>query len=405
MAELFAKYICTNCQEDVPGIRVHCAVCPDFELCLACFAVGAEIGPHRNDHAYQFMDSGILSIYQGKNGWSAREELHLLDAIEQYGFGNWEDISKHIETRTPEEAKDEYVSKFLNGSVGRNTWTWEVDHRPQLTDHTSDDTGPLGQLLTQRLPPMDCTNEEAAVLGYMPNRDDFEREYDPTAEQLVCTLSLHPDDEDVDMLLKLAQVDIYTRRLRERARRKRVVRDYQLVANFFRGNAKRARMTRDQREFRERLRTFSQFYTSQEFERLIATLERERSLRIRLSELNRYRWNGLQRKDDCVHFEQHAAAAQHRNTGPYGHGRTLACIIGPNGQLIPGCIRQILTGQPKQRRLMRNKQGIVGAAQLADSKKKRKRRPKFKFHRPKAHAPHRRPGLLRRLIQQQKLLG
>ncbi|XP_058443864.1 transcriptional adapter 2B-like isoform X1 [Malaya genurostris] len=322
MAELFAKYICTNCQEDVPGIRVHCAVCPDFELCLACFAVGAEIGPHRNDHAYQFMDSGILSIYQGKNGWSAREELHLLDAIEQYGFGNWEDISKHIETRTPEEAKDEYVSKFLNGSVGRNTWTWEVDHRPQLTDHTSDDTGPLGQLLTQRLPPMDCTNEEAAVLGYMPNRDDFEREYDPTAEQLVCTLSLHPDDEDVDMLLKLAQVDIYTRRLRERARRKRVVRDYQLVANFFRGNAKRARMTRDQREFRERLRTFSQFYTSQEFERLIATLERERSLRIRLSELNRYRWNGLQRKDDCVHFEQHAAAAQHRNTGPYGHGRT-----------------------------------------------------------------------------------
>ncbi|XP_058467624.1 transcriptional adapter 2B-like isoform X1 [Malaya genurostris] len=322
MAELFAKYTCTNCQEDIPGIRVHCVVCSDFELCLACFGAGAEIGQHRNDHSYQFMDSGILSIYRGKNGWSAREELHLLDAIEQYGFGNWEDISKHIETRTPEEAKDEYVTKFLNGTVGRHTWSLAPDHRPQLIDHTSDDTGPLSQLLTQKLPPMDCTNEEAAALGYMPNRDDFEREYDPTAEQLVSTLTLQPDDDDVDMLLKLAQVDIYTRRLRERARRKRVVRDYQLVVNFFRGNAKRARMNRDQREFRERLRTFSQFYTSQEFERLIAALERERSLRIRLSELNRYRWNGLQRKDECVHFEQHAAAAQHRNTGPYGHGRT-----------------------------------------------------------------------------------
>lgn len=76
---------------------------------------------------------------------------------------------------------------------------------------------------------------------------------------------------------------------------------------------------------------------------------------------------------------------------------------------------------------MRDKQGILGVVQLADSKKKvrldllhlamlilmtvlffsvqRKRRPKLKFHRPKAHAPHRRPGLLRRLIQQQKLLG
>ncbi|XP_053685745.1 transcriptional adapter 2B isoform X1 [Sabethes cyaneus] len=322
MAELFAKYTCTNCQEDIPGIRVHCVVCADFELCLACFAAGAEIGQHRNDHSYQFMDSGILSIYRGKNGWSAREELHLLDAIEQFGFGNWEDISKHIETRSPEEAKDEYVSRFLNGTVGRHTWSSAIDQRPQLTDHTSDDTGPLSQLLTQKLPPMDCAPEEAAVLGYMPNRDDFEREYDPTAEQLVSTLSLQPDDEDVDMLLKLAQVDIYTRRLRERARRKRVVRDYQLVKNFFRGNAHRIRMSRDQREFRERLRTFSQFYTSSEFESLISSLERERNLRIRLSELNRYRWNGLQRLDEAVHFEQHAAAAQHRNTGPYGHGRT-----------------------------------------------------------------------------------
>lgn len=270
------------------------------------------------------MDSGILSIFRGKSGWSAREELHLLDAIEQYGFGNWEDISKHIETRTPEEAKEEYVSKFLNGTIGRHTWQTAVDQRPILTDHTSDDTGPLSQLLIQKLPPMDCTAEEAAALGYMPNRDDFEREYDPTAEQLVSTLSLQPDDEDVDMLLKLAQVDIYTRRLRERARRKRVVRDYQLIGNFFRGNMKRARQTRDQREFRERLRTYSQFYTSLEFERLISSLERERALRIRLSELNRYRWNGIQRVDECVHFEQHVAAAQYRNTGPYGHGRTVS---------------------------------------------------------------------------------
>lgn len=178
------------------------------------------------------------------------------------------------------------------------------------------------------MPPLDITNEEAAQLGYMPNRDDFEKEFDPTAETLVSTLSLEPDDDDIDVLLKLAQVDSYTRRLRERARRKRLVRDYQLVANFFRGNKKRATQSRDQREFRERLRTFAQFYTSLEFERLISSLERERALRVRLSELNRYRWNGLTRMDELVHFEQHAAAAQHRNTGSYGHGRTVnICLI------------------------------------------------------------------------------
>jgi hypothetical protein len=43
-----------------------------------------------------------MGVFTGKNVWSAREEMRLLDAIEQYGFGNWEDIAKHIETRTPE---------------------------------------------------------------------------------------------------------------------------------------------------------------------------------------------------------------------------------------------------------------------------------------------------------------
>ena len=289
--------------------------------------LGAEIGPHKNDHAYQFMDSGALSVFRGKGGWSAREHLHLLDAIEQFGFGNWEDISRHIETRSPEDAKEEYVTKYLHGTIGRHTWQMAADQRPKLIDHTSEDTGPLSQLLIQKLPPMDCSFEEAQALGYMPNRDDFEGEYDPTAEQLVSNLALSPEDEDIDLILKLAQVDIYTRRLRERARRKRMVRDYQLIANFFRGNLKRAKQTRDQREFRERLRTYSQFYTSFEFERLISSLEREKALRIRLSELNRYRWNGLQRIEECVHFEQHAAVAQHLNTGPYGHGRTVRIRI------------------------------------------------------------------------------
>lgn len=31
--------------------------------------------------------------------WSAREEIRLLDAIEQFGFGNWQDISKHVESK------------------------------------------------------------------------------------------------------------------------------------------------------------------------------------------------------------------------------------------------------------------------------------------------------------------
>ncbi|XP_055903119.1 transcriptional adapter 2B isoform X2 [Eupeodes corollae] len=406
MADLFTKYNCTNCQDDITGIWVHCAECPAFDLCLQCFAAGAEIGNHQQSHAYQFMDTGtaILSIFRGKGSWSAREELRLLDAIEKYGFGNWEGISKHIETKSAEDSKEEYVNKYLNGTIGRHTWIPAQSQRPQLVDHTTEDTGPLGSTAMQKLPQLDITPEESAQLGYMVNRDGFEREYDPTAEQLISSLTLNIDDTEPDYLLKLAHVDMYTRRLRERVRRKRIVRDYQLVANYFRHkNQTLPRVSKDQREFRDRFRVFAQFYSSNEYERLLASMEREKELRIRLSELSRYRWNGLTKIDECRHFEQHAAIAQHRNFGPYGHGKTLTCIIGSNGERMNGCIRQCLTGQSQHWKSAR----IVLAlsTQQKTNRTSKRKRAKLKFHRKKLHLPHRRPDLLRRIIAQQKLLG
>lgn len=266
----------------------------------------------------------MLSLSRSKTGWSAREELHLLDAIEKYGFGNWEDISSHIETRSPDDAKDEYIAKYLNGCIGRHTWAHALENWPKLVDHTVADRGPLSQLLTQRLQPIEVTDEEATQLLYMPNRNDFDREYDPTAETLVSNLFLNTNDDETDLVLKLAQLDVYTRKLRERTRRKRMVRDYQLISNFFRGKLRR-RHSKDQREFRDRFRVFAQFYTANEFNRRLAAFEREKALRVRLSELYRYRWNGLTRIDECVHFEQHAAALQNKNTGPYGmQGKTVS---------------------------------------------------------------------------------
>lgn len=34
IADLSDKFTCTNCQEDISGMRVRCNECTDFELCL-----------------------------------------------------------------------------------------------------------------------------------------------------------------------------------------------------------------------------------------------------------------------------------------------------------------------------------------------------------------------------------
>ncbi|KAL7301548.1 hypothetical protein TKK_0005980 [Trichogramma kaykai] len=315
MADLYAKYSCTYCQEDISGLRVKCVECPDFDLCLQCFSAAAEIGQHKNDHSYRFMDSGTICIFNDKGNWTAMEHLRLLDAIEQYGYGNWEDISKHIETRSPQEAKEEYIARYLEGNIGKHTWPSIDTYSPNLTDLTNSDPGPLSPDLTSRLPPLDIQPEEATQLGYMPQRDDFERDYNHEAESLVSSLFLNPaEDDDLDIALKLAQVDMYTYNLRERARRKRVVRDYQLVSNFFAPSRKdkiiKKKHTKEERDFRERMRVFGQFYTSQEHEQLLTNLEKERELRLRLSELYRYRENGITKHEECPHFEQVLAQAQ-----------------------------------------------------------------------------------------------
>lgn len=64
------------------------------------------------------------------------------------------------------------------------------------------------------------------------------------------------------------------------------------------------------------MRVFAQFFTAQEYEQFLASLERERELRLRLSELYRYRENGITRHEECTHFEQVMAQAQ-------GHGDSI----------------------------------------------------------------------------------
>ncbi|KAL0320066.1 UNVERIFIED_CONTAM: Transcriptional adapter ADA2, partial [Sesamum radiatum] len=51
-----ALYHCNYCNKDISGkIRIKCVVCSDFDLCVECFSVGAEVHPHKSNHPYRVM--------------------------------------------------------------------------------------------------------------------------------------------------------------------------------------------------------------------------------------------------------------------------------------------------------------------------------------------------------------
>ena len=357
--ELYLSYTCNYCLENIPGLRIKCADCADFDLCLSCFACGAQIGKHKNTHKYLFMNNGGFAIFpdgkpessdqtkrssafyhrgyhsMNRGGdspslptveeieWNAREEMRLLDAVEMFGYGNWKDIAAHIEKKTAETAKEEYIKQYIHGIVGKHTWKEEL--RGYAHDHTqASDRGPLSPTLTGKLPPIAVSRHEALLLGYMPHRDDFE-DFDKVTENLVSQIAdRSAEDDDLDVALKLSQCDIYERRLREQVRSKRVARDYQLVSKFYEKNPivqigfgskvspqkissqlkAKKRGDGPKAELMEALRGVTQFHTSQEYHQFINNLCVEKELKVRIKELYKYRENGIRKQSELIPFEK-----------------------------------------------------------------------------------------------------
>lgn len=84
------------------------------------------------------------------------------------------------------DAKTEYVNRYVVGTLGELTWSTGIPndvnrnicntHVQKPIDHTiPSDEGPLSPGLTKRLPPLEIGSDEMLQLGYMPNRDDYER--------------------------------------------------------------------------------------------------------------------------------------------------------------------------------------------------------------------------------------
>ncbi|XP_043692614.1 transcriptional adapter ADA2-like isoform X2 [Telopea speciosissima] len=108
-----ALYHCNYCNKDISGkIRIKCAKCPDFDLCVECFSVGAEVTPHKSNHPYRVMDN--LSFPLICPDWNADEEILLLEGIEMYGMGNWAEIAEHVGTKIKAQCIDHYTTIYMN---------------------------------------------------------------------------------------------------------------------------------------------------------------------------------------------------------------------------------------------------------------------------------------------------
>ena len=140
---------------------------------------------------------------------------------------------------------------------------------------------------------------ELLMLGWLPTRDEFEVEHCNEAETLVSGLAQVKNDEvddDVEVALKLAHVEMYQAKLKDRQRRRQTASEHALIAQFFaeentlKNQSQAKPKKRDSKaETLERLKMLANFHTVDEHKKLMASVGREKDIKARIRELNRYR--------------------------------------------------------------------------------------------------------------------
>jgi hypothetical protein len=134
-------FFCGNCKRDITQqLRIHCAICEDFDLCGDCFSVGASRYPHVNTHDYRVIDCLETPLFT--RDWTISEELLLLEGdisivlhallslirysitifacdvvlefllgyfagIEKCGAGNWKLVSDYIGSKNAKQVSTE----------------------------------------------------------------------------------------------------------------------------------------------------------------------------------------------------------------------------------------------------------------------------------------------------------
>lgn len=303
-----SRFHCDFCARDLSfAVRARCAVCPDYDSCLDCFSVGAALVPHKPEHAYRLIQVILTPIFQ--IGWFADEEEKMLEGLELYGVGNWEQVAKLITTKSPLETEQHFMKVFLQSSTAPLADPAVMVPAEKIpVSEKYDDVDP------KRLRVMHMHQQEDAA-GWMEKRKDFVYEWDNEAEDIIGDMEVNDDDTKPERDLKAQVLEIYAKKLDQREIRKRFVHERGLT-NFKEYQIAEKKRPKDEKELRDKLRVFARFMSPVDLEKLVKGILDERQLRARIDILRDGRALGARTIEECQRIAANQAKSKNRKSEP-----------------------------------------------------------------------------------------
>nr|CAB3266784.1 transcriptional adapter 2-alpha [Phallusia mammillata] len=276
---------CPGCNNKISEPYIKCCECvQEFLICLQCFSKGFENGNHQNDHKYSIITNDFPIL---EYGWTACEEIKLLDALSDCGPGNWNAIASQVATKTKEECEAHYMKCYVINAKYPFPEMPNPPARPPCM--------PIPfKACEDPCRPLPDSHRAQHMAGYLAARGDFIEEYDNYAEWDVRDVYFSPDDKPIIKALKLAVVRIYQSRLNERARRKQIIRKFGLINMSNHSLQYYRKLPAEVRELEESLRPFMQLQSHPiAHDLMIQGLREEINLKKKIRKLKSYRSSGI----------------------------------------------------------------------------------------------------------------
>ncbi|XP_020619851.1 transcriptional adapter 2-alpha-like isoform X1 [Orbicella faveolata] len=280
---------CLMCQGVVKEPFVRCRQChPTVDICLECFSRGAEEKDHHSDHCYEIVSNNFPVL---EKNWNAQEEIDLLDGISDSGFQNWKEVAKQVQSKTEEECEEHYMRCYIDEPCEALQIPELKPVVPACTPSPSSAGIPFKAMDDPPRPPMDSARS-LEMSGYMPCRGDFDVEYDNYAEVDIKDIEFDSTDSDLLRELKIAAVEIFLSRLRQRFYRKHIVRKYGLI-NIRKLQTVERKQSKAERDLRDSLRPFARLHSPDQHEIFVQGLLMENFLKKEIVSLQEYRSAGI----------------------------------------------------------------------------------------------------------------
>lgn len=247
----------------------------------------------------------MLNFPLYESEWTAEEELLLIEGLELYGMGNWEQVAEHINTtKTKKDCLNHYINVFVNSP----TWPLPDNSENEFDRHKQRKLFDFEQVQKKPPPlkpgkPLQSHPHLHEISGFMPARGEFDAEFENEAETHVKELTFDENETKEERDIKLALLEIYNSILERRGQRKKFTFDRKLT-NFKTMASLDKKLDKPTKDLITKYRVFAKMMRKEDWDELMGDLMKESSIRQRISQLQEMRRNGVTtREQEAVYWD------------------------------------------------------------------------------------------------------